>query len=140
MYTGCQIPYVYTHLMTLMVKLHLILVATVAGTFVGQGFEHGRWTDITWGYMLLLTNVIVYQGILYVHTVLVNPIRRGYNHFPEDAYIAFVETATNAVLNIRSRLPFDAATQLPPLEPSEKWRDNIPPDRDGKLADMKKNE
>ena len=29
MFTGCQIPYVYAHLMTGIVKLHLLLVATV---------------------------------------------------------------------------------------------------------------
>lgn len=36
---NCQIPFTYTHLMTVIVKIHLLLVCTVSGTFIGQGFK-----------------------------------------------------------------------------------------------------
>lgn len=71
MYTACQLPYNYVssawqhpelatlmraqmHLMTTVVKLHLLLVATVSGTFIGQGINAHHWTDVAWGYLLLL--------------------------------------------------------------------------------------
>lgn len=128
MYTGCQLPYSYAHIMTLMVKLHLLLISTTCSTFVGFGLERGHWTDVVWGYLLLFTNVLVFQGLLIIHSELVNPMRRGPNHFPEKQYIDFVMSATHAVLGMRHQLPF-GPEDMPPLNTPKEWRDNVPPPR-----------
>lgn len=74
MYLNCQIPYVYVHLMTAITKLHLMLVTVVAGSYWGAGLQRGKWTDILWGALIVFVNNVVYQGLLHVHHVLLNPL------------------------------------------------------------------
>jgi hypothetical protein len=106
MYLNCQQPYVYTHLMTAITKLHLLLVTVVAGSYMGAGLQRSKWTDVAWGFLLLLVHNFVYQGLLYVHQVLQNPVSGAdVGHFPQEEYLDSLSKTTTALL----QLPHSAA-------------------------------
>lgn len=108
MYLNCQQPYVYTHLMTAITKLHLLLVTVVAGSYMGAGLQRYKWTDIAWGFLLLLVHNFVYQGLLYVHQVLQNPVSgEDVGHFPQEEYTDSLTKMTTALL----QLPPSAAVE-----------------------------
>ena len=39
MYLNTQIPYIYVHLITVITKIHLILISMNSAAWVGQGFQ-----------------------------------------------------------------------------------------------------
>jgi len=101
MYLNCQQPYVYTHLMTTITKLHLLLVTVVAGSYMGAGLQRSKWTDIAWGLLLLLVHNFVYQGLLYVHQVLQNPVSgEDVGHFPQEEYTDSLAKTTTTLLQL----------------------------------------
>lgn len=108
MYLNCQQPYVYTHLMTTITKLHLLLVTVVSGSYMGAGLQRSKWTDIAWGFLLLLVHNFVYQGLLYVHQVLQNPVSgEDVGHFPQEEYTDSLSKTTTTLL----QLPPSAAVE-----------------------------
>ena len=109
MYLNCQIPYNYSHLMTFMTKMHLLLSAVVCGSCIGAGIERQFWSDILWGFLLLFVNNTVYQGLLHVHYQLDNPLAGdGVCDFPQQEYIVNTYRSSRCVIAQlqKNRLPF----------------------------------
>ena len=65
-----QIPFTYTHLMAVLVKIHLTIVSCVAGTYMGRGFQWGSCNQVVWGVVLVVVNLLFYEGTLAFHAMV----------------------------------------------------------------------
>ena len=65
-----QVPYMYVHVMTIIIKFHLFMVVIVAGSTMGSGLAKGSNSLVTWGYVLMVVNTIVFEGLLELHSQL----------------------------------------------------------------------
>lgn len=99
-YLQTQIPYTYTHLMTIIVKVHLLFVTAVAGTFVGQGIHDKQYITVVWGYLIILLSNTVFEGLLRIHVVLADPFGADACDFPMEMYNDYLWHESNHVLDL----------------------------------------
>ncbi|MES1907864.1 MAG: hypothetical protein MHM6MM_000900 [Cercozoa sp. M6MM] len=100
LYSSSHLPYVYAQLLTVMVRVHMALTCAVAGTFFGVGVASSMYFECLWGVLILLANLIVYEGLLEVHAVM----RRHSHSQALDMLHDEVIGSTHAVLH-ESSLP-----------------------------------
>mmetsp|Transcript_23814 Transcript_23814/g.39172 ORF Transcript_23814/g.39172 Transcript_23814/m.39172 type:complete len:447 (+) Transcript_23814:211-1551(+) len=98
MHLTCQIPYSYVHLLTLITKLHLLFVVLYSSTLIAVGFSKKSIERILMGYLINCANQIIYEGILIIHTELLNPFGTDAQDFPRETYIRDTENSTRAIL------------------------------------------
>jgi len=110
MYLNTQIPYIYVHLITVITKIHLILISMNSAAWVGQGFQeapHGAGlSGIFWGYARLFVSVVAYEGLLQIHAVLAKPFGSGHSAFPSEVFFGGVHKSTTTVAGIVDRRPY----------------------------------
>lgn len=99
-------PFPYAHLMAIIVKLHLLLVSAMAGTYVGRGFKQQQPGYVFWGYMILLFANIVFEGLLRLHVTLHNPFGDGVADLPVAMYLQENLKSTVGMLETEKNLPF----------------------------------
>jgi len=105
MYLRTQLPYAYTHMVTLIVKLHLVFITLIAGTLVGQGVIAGTVSDVIYGYLLVILNNLVFEGLLRIHVVLTNPFGGRACDFPITMWLDQVATETSSYYAWRMSAP-----------------------------------
>jgi len=98
MYITCQIPYSYVHLLTLITKLHLLLIVLYSSTLIAVGFSKLSLERMFMGYLINFANQIIYDGILRFHSELVNPFGTDMQDYPRELYIANLESSTRSIL------------------------------------------
>eukprot|EP00232_Nephroselmis_pyriformis_P016155 CAMPEP_0182888024 /NCGR_PEP_ID=MMETSP0034_2-20130328/21179_1 /TAXON_ID=156128 /ORGANISM="Nephroselmis pyriformis, Strain CCMP717" /LENGTH=527 /DNA_ID=CAMNT_0025021425 /DNA_START=52 /DNA_END=1632 /DNA_ORIENTATION=+ len=81
-----QIPFCYTSLLALVIKCHEMFVAVYCGTLVGTGFQGNDFTNLFWGFVILIVNVWVFEGVFEIHSQLNNPCRSEPNDFPTQVF------------------------------------------------------
>jgi hypothetical protein len=87
--------------MTILVKLHLLLMVCVSGTFIGIGFKAHFYWDVGLGFLLLAISNVVYEGMLSMHTMLFNPLGTDNVDFPTDHYVETTFFQSFAILASR---------------------------------------
>eukprot|EP01112_Ceratiomyxa_fruticulosa_P013146 TRINITY_DN3678_c0_g1_i1.p1 TRINITY_DN3678_c0_g1~~TRINITY_DN3678_c0_g1_i1.p1 ORF type:complete len:373 (+),score=58.89 TRINITY_DN3678_c0_g1_i1:134-1252(+) len=99
MFIHCQIPYSYVHLLTMITKIHLIFVMFYAGGILQNGIQIHSWARILFAYAIVFTNQLIYEGLLHIHDVLVNPCGDDSSDFPKKMYQQDVEKMTENLLS-----------------------------------------
>jgi len=94
-----QMPYMYLHLLALTTKIHLALVVFYSGGMIAQGISDHLWTRIFLGYTIIITNNIIYEGLLRVHEMLYNPLGDDNADFPTHLYLTHT-IALGSALNV----------------------------------------
>lgn len=112
---NAQMPYPYVHLVSFVVHFYLILCATWFGCFLHVGFPTGNimlednmvgtsWTSC-WCYILVTLAVILFQGLLNMHSLLDNPFGSHCAMFPLRKHLSEVLNSTRTMLKNADRLP-----------------------------------
>jgi predicted membrane chloride channel (bestrophin family) len=83
-----QMPYAYLHLLAVATKIHLAFIVFYAGGIISQGITGHLWTRIVLGYTVIIANNIIYEGLLRIHAMLVNPLGDDDGDFPTHLYVA----------------------------------------------------
>eukprot|EP00741_Cyanophora_paradoxa_P020650 tig00021281_g19931.t1 len=116
-----QVPYAYVHLLTIIVKMHLVFITLYASTVLGVGFQQKQGERIIMGYLILFFNMLIYEGLLSIADELDNPFGGDYGDFPKGNYIKNLLAVTKSQLDIIGKPP-PAVTELqrspPPAVPS----------------------
>ena len=81
------------------------MVVIVSGNLVGTGMIVDSRSQVVWGLVLPIINVVVFEGVLDIHTVLRNPLKMAATHFPVTNYVAGLLASTGAVAAGRDHLP-----------------------------------
>ena len=81
------------------------MVVIVSGNLVGTGMIVASKAQVVWGLVLPIINVIVFEGVLDIHTALRNPLKMATTHFPIANYLQGLLVSTGAVANSRDNLP-----------------------------------
>jgi len=115
MYRKAQIPYAYTHLMTCIVKINLLLVCGVAGSAISAGMFNKDWLAVVMSYFVVLINNLVLEGLLRIHVVLYDPFGEDVCDFPLSRYMENAWIQTCQVLHLRSVEPVLDLDALPTL-------------------------
>jgi len=87
-FINTQIPYAYLHLLTLTTKVHLAFIVFYGGGIISGGLENEEWTRVLFGYVVIIANNFIYEGLLHIHAMLSNPLGDDDGDFPTDLYIA----------------------------------------------------
>lgn len=87
-------PYIYVHLMTMLVKTYLIVIAAVAGSSLRMSWFLSRPADFTAAIMMVFFMNLVYEGLLQIHIRLWNPLGFDINDYPQRRYQDYVWRAT----------------------------------------------
>jgi len=92
-----QIPYSYMHLLTLTTKIHLVFVVFYGASLISDGITSYSWPGIIFGYAVISTNSIIYEGLLAIHEVLVNPFGKDLGDFPTKLFRYQTESFTSYI-------------------------------------------
>jgi len=92
-----QLPYSYLHLLTLITKIHLAFVVFYSSGIIAGGYATESWARILFGFALIIFNNIIYEGLLAIHDMLVNPLGNDEGDFPSGLYKAKTEAFTKQV-------------------------------------------
>lgn len=106
-----QMPYAYLHLLTYTAKIHLAFIVFYGGGMIAQGISGYAWTRIVLGYTVIITNNIIYEGLLNIHAVLVNPLGDDVGDYPTNLFVSSALNLCNEGLQIE-----------PPPEEAEDYR------------------
>jgi len=104
MYLYCKIPYIYVHLLTLLVKVYLLVIAAVGGSCIKIAWMAGRPTDVFLAVVMIFFINLTYEGLMHVHIRVWNPLGFDRNDFPQRRYMDFVWSATHQFLYPAKRL------------------------------------
>ena len=118
-----QMPYPYVHLVSFVVHVYLMVLATWFGSFLHTGrlgelfggeagaaeksdddIQTSVWM-IFWCYVLMTMANVTYQGLLNMHTLLDNPFGDHCTMFPLRASVGRVTNASRTMLLMAERLP-----------------------------------
>ena len=94
-----QVPYAYVHIVTVVCKVHVLLVALWSGTIVGDGIQSGSVSSIAVGIMVCIVNTGIFEGLLEVHTQLYQPFGPHLWQFPTDEYVSQTRATGRALLH-----------------------------------------
>jgi len=107
-----QMPYMYLHLLAFTTKIHLVFIIFYGAGIIAQGIQQTLWTRILLGYTVVITNNIIYEGLLRIHEMLYNPLGNDNADFPSHLYIA-------------STMALSAAVELSPPIDDGKGKDSL---------------
>lgn len=107
-----QMPYMYLHLLAFTTKVHLAFIIFYGAGIIAQGIQQTLWTRILLGYTVIITNNIIYEGLLRIHEMLYNPLGNDNADFPSHLYIA-------------STMALGAAVEVPPPVEDSKGKDKL---------------
>jgi hypothetical protein len=138
MHLETQIPYTYAHLLTLIVKIHLLMTTASAGTLVGHGLHEHQGINIFWGYIIIFISNLVLEGLLRIHVVLYDPFGDDACDFPlpqyEDYLLETTQTIVNQI-NAPNNLPFDLYNKDNNAQNKNNTGPELPQDNDRGLQD-----
>jgi len=83
-----QMPYAYLHLITLTTKVHLAFIIFYAGGIISTGINDELWSRILFGYILIVANNFIYEGLLRIHAMLSNPLGDDSGDFPTHLFVS----------------------------------------------------
>jgi len=92
-----QLPYAYLHMLAVITKIHLTFVVFYGGGMISDGIFNGLWTRILLGYVTIIANNVIYEGLLHIHSTLSNPLENASNDFPNQSYISSTLALCNSL-------------------------------------------
>jgi len=99
MYLAVQIPYSYTHLVALIVKVHLFLIMLFSSSLIAAGFANKQIERILMGYLVNSVNCILFNALLELHVRLENPFGNDAQDFPKSMYLRNTNQSTTAIID-----------------------------------------
>lgn len=87
-FVNTQMPYAYLHLLTLTTKVHLAFIVFYGGGIISAGINDELWPRILFGYIVIIANNFIYEGLLRIHAMLYNPLGDDSGDFPTHLYIS----------------------------------------------------
>lgn len=134
-YTETQQPFMYIHLLTVIVKFMLVASALLLGSDAGLSWAAG--SGLGYGVMafcvLFILNAL-YQGLLHLMALMENPFRNNPVQFPRAAEA--LQRNSAALILQANDLPFPGVASLPP-EKRFLHRHPFPPSLQNLLSDPK---
>eukprot|EP00210_Caulerpa_lentillifera_P004673 g4458.t1 len=121
-----QMPYPYVHLVSFVVHMYLIVLATWFGSYLHTGIRGRSFViegDLTgslehagvevkdsvwivfWCYVLMGVANVTFQGLLDMHTLLDNPFGNHCAKFPLRAHVGGVTNASRTMLTMADKFP-----------------------------------
>jgi predicted membrane chloride channel (bestrophin family) len=94
-----QISFNYVHILTVIVKLHILLVTIYSAGIISLGRYTYSYSTIIFGILLAIVNQFIYDGLLMIHAELVNPLGDDPNDFPIEQMTASMGTTLAALSN-----------------------------------------
>eukprot|EP00741_Cyanophora_paradoxa_P020690 tig00021290_g19970.t1 len=97
-YQSTQIPYIYTRLIGLVTRIHLIFICVLAATWFSTGIIQKSVDKLIYGVLLVFVNSVIYEGICRFHRELYNPFDKYATNFPTRHYWETIRTLTGALM------------------------------------------
>lgn len=116
-FINTQVPYAYLHLIALTTKVHLAFIVFYGGGIISGGLEAEQWTRVLFGYVIIVTNNFIYEGLLHIHAMLSNPLGDDDGDFPTHLYVSNTISMCSA---FETAPPVSAAKAAPGQERTEK--------------------
>eukprot|EP00051_Salpingoeca_urceolata_P013853 m.175253 g.175253 ORF g.175253 m.175253 type:complete len:461 (+) comp17916_c1_seq5:250-1632(+) len=110
-YLESQLPFPYVHLMTVLVKSALLVLAADAGQRIGFSYATGEYGWIAAEAFIILLINFLYQGLLHLQGVLENPFLNHAAHFPRHAFEETLQRNTFGTNHCAETLPFELASK-----------------------------
>jgi len=85
-FVDTQMPYAYLQLLAFTTKIHLIFIVFYGGGMISDGISEESWTRIGLGYTVIITNNVIYEGLLHIHSMLSNPLGDDVGDFPKHLF------------------------------------------------------
>jgi len=82
-----QLPYIYVHLVTLIAKIQLIVVALWAGSLLRYGYDQEAYGTLVFGLLFVVFVNSLVEGMLQVHAALFSPFGYDAVNFPLHLYV-----------------------------------------------------
>jgi len=98
MFLNTPIPYIFTHLMTVICKVNLLFTGIACGTMVGQAIEQEQWLAVFIGYMIVILGNMLVEGLLRLHVVLSDPFGDDACDFPWDMMMHTMNAKINMLV------------------------------------------
>lgn len=122
MFLNTPIPYIFTHLMTVICKVNLVFTGIACGTMIGTAIEAQQWLAVFIGYSIVVLGNMLVEGLLRLHVVLSDPFGDDACDFPWENYMEDVkqkiDTLGNQFDDVQHSKPEEIAMSfLPPKEP-----------------------
>jgi len=102
--TGTQIPYTYVHVVTLVCKVHQLLISLHGGSVVGESIHEDPYTGrfstegILYGYLIVSLNSLLFEGLLQLHDQLHHPFGDNPWQFATDEMLASCKLASKSLV------------------------------------------
>eukprot|EP00741_Cyanophora_paradoxa_P014348 tig00000190_g13839.t1 len=123
MYLDTQIPYGYVYLMTMLTRIHLLLMTVYAGGIIAKGFDNKYIYKLLFGYAWLTFNIFIYEGILQFAHELENPFGYDRQDFPVILYKQkLAKTSHELISNDSSPVQWLHGTCSPDAHPAQEPR------------------
>eukprot|EP00741_Cyanophora_paradoxa_P020689 tig00021290_g19969.t1 len=101
-YPTTQIPYIYTRLIGLVTRVHLMMTCVLAATWFSNGIVQKSADKLVYAILLMFVNSIIYEGIIRFHRELWNPYDKYATNFPTRVYWDAIRTLSGRLLEVPS--------------------------------------
>jgi hypothetical protein len=118
-----QLPYTYVHIVTVVCKLHTLLVSLWAATILGYAVASSSVGESLQAYILSIINTVIFEGLLEIHAQLYQPFGTNPWQFPVNDYIKLCHSSGKSLvrqskkpqclLTIETRETHETRTPIP---------------------------
>jgi len=99
-------PYIFTHLMTIICKVNLLFTSIACGVLVGQSLKNEQWTTVACGYMIVILGNMLIEGLLRLHVVLSDPFGDDACDFPWQSFMDELDDECEIMKSQFSNMPY----------------------------------
>lgn len=104
-YVLTKLPFAYVHLITFFVNLHHLVAAIETGYFVTKYLAQDKYFGVCISVGSLVVMIIIYQGLLGISYMILDPFGDDVLDFPVRHYMRFVAANVDALLGAQDHCP-----------------------------------
>lgn len=99
------VPYIFLHIVTLICKIHFIVIAIMMGSHIGRSILMDQWTQVILYYLVVVMSNILIEGLLRIHLVMKDPFGDDVCDFPWEDMFQDLVNETKMLLDQHDDLP-----------------------------------
>jgi len=100
-----QLPFAYVHLITLLVNVQNLVFAILSGITIAKAYANGNKTVILQQVVSCVLVTFIYQALLQITYVVLDPFGDDVLDFPIKAYTTFIATMVDAIFEAQQPCP-----------------------------------
>jgi hypothetical protein len=100
-----QLPFAYVHLITLLVNLQNFVFAILSGITIAVSFADQNWAVIIQQTVSCVLVTLIYQALLQITYMILDPFGDDVLDFPIKAYTTFIATMVDAIFEAQQPCP-----------------------------------